>query len=168
MTKPYFVLLVGPPGCGKSTIARQLRDDLGYSIVSSDAIRKNLYGSEEDQTDPSRVFGIAHTDARNMLHFGYSVVFDATNCRRWHREAVLDAIKDEDCHRICAMTGLKGLDCLERNEERDRQVPGEVVMRMAFDLESDPPSVDEGYDMVCALEDVPDILRFLERRDDVS
>lgn len=47
-----FYMLIGLPGSGKSEIARQLAD--GNTIVlSSDAIRKEFYGDETIQDDPS-------------------------------------------------------------------------------------------------------------------
>lgn len=158
---PYMVLLAGPAGCGKSTVARELGNRLGYAVVSSDAIRKEIYGDEEDQTDPSRVFGIAHNRALQLLQYGYSVVFDATNCRKWHREAVLRTLEDVECCKICAVSKLPLEECLARNQARDRRVPEAVISRMIRDLEAEPPSVDEGYYMVCDMDDVVDIMIFL-------
>ena len=49
-------MLVGLPGSGKSTIARQLNDIYGTIIVSPDIIRKDLTGDMNDQSRNTEVF----------------------------------------------------------------------------------------------------------------
>ena len=61
LDKPDFIVLVGLPASGKSTFAESI--SLNYKhfecpciVHSSDAIRKELWGSEEDQQHPEIVF----------------------------------------------------------------------------------------------------------------
>ena len=58
-----FYMMVGVAGSGKSFIAR----DLGCPIVSSDAIRAELFGSEEDQSHNGEVFNELHKRIKNYL-----------------------------------------------------------------------------------------------------
>ena len=57
MDRPTCVILVGPPGCGKSTYGKKYAEEHANTIVlSSDQIREELYGDASIQDDPARVF----------------------------------------------------------------------------------------------------------------
>ena len=55
-----FVMLVGPSGCGKSTWAKSDSKNYNhqYVILSSDAIRGELWSDENDQQNPAKIFEI--------------------------------------------------------------------------------------------------------------
>ena len=76
-----FVMLVGLPASGKSTVANEYMGK-GYLIFSSDAIRKELFGDENDQTDNNLVFNTLHNRIRTAMKDGFSVVYDATKDRK--------------------------------------------------------------------------------------
>ena len=44
MAKSYNILLIGMPGCGKSTIGRQLAQKLGYSFIDADTEFEEYFG----------------------------------------------------------------------------------------------------------------------------
>lgn len=44
MNKPTFTMMVGLPGSGKSTYAKELADRTNAKLCSSDAIREELTG----------------------------------------------------------------------------------------------------------------------------
>lgn len=68
MNKPKLMLLVGLSGSGKSTIAQKLAEENPNTvIVSSDAIREELTGKVEDQTENEEVFKIFHNRIRKNL-----------------------------------------------------------------------------------------------------
>ncbi|MCX5046669.1 AAA family ATPase [Aldersonia sp. NBC_00410] len=50
------VIVVGPPGAGKSTFAAALSAELGMTLISVDADRGILYGPEYRQNDADTVF----------------------------------------------------------------------------------------------------------------
>ena len=72
-----LVLMVGPSGAGKSTYAAQSYDPA--DIVSSDAIRVELFGSEQAQGDQGPVFDRVRAEVRHRLSSGRSSVVDATH-----------------------------------------------------------------------------------------
>lgn len=77
--KPTFIMLVGLSGSGKSEFAKEISSCLPFEIVSSDAIRKTIFGSEEEQKNPFLIFKIAENKIIEKLNEGKNVVLDATN-----------------------------------------------------------------------------------------
>lgn len=78
-----LVLLVGPSGAGKTTYAAA--NFAGEAVLSSDAIREELYGSQGLGGSQERVFAVLRERARRLLSAGQTVVIDATNLVRHDR-----------------------------------------------------------------------------------
>ena len=76
-----LILRVGISGSGKTTYARrQLISTLTNAVhLSSDEIRRELYGDEATQKDHKAVFEIMHDRTVSLLQSGKTVTFDATN-----------------------------------------------------------------------------------------
>ena len=91
MARPLLVLLVGPPGTGKSRLAQRLGTALGAQVVESDRVRKQLF-AEPRYTggEHAAVYGWCHTLLRSALLVGRSVIFDATNLEERVRRRVYD------------------------------------------------------------------------------
>lgn len=145
--KGVLTVLVGPPGCGKSEMAAMLAELYGYSIVSPDAIRGDLFGDPTVQDDPDRVFSIAYEAARLQLPNG-GVVFDATNCRKEYRKVLLDELRGYYSMAIAFVSRCTIEECLFRNEKRKRRVPEHVIWNMYKRLLREPPTLDEGFDVI--------------------
>jgi aminoglycoside phosphotransferase family enzyme/predicted kinase len=86
-----LVLVGGSPGTGKSTLASGLADDLGYTLLSTDRVRRELAGVgenvsmyaayEEGHYSPEwtdRTYADLLRRAELLLAMGESVVLDAT------------------------------------------------------------------------------------------
>ena len=99
-----LVLVGGPPGTGKSALAGTIADRLGFAVLSSDRIRKELAEIRPDQYfaddyergiySPSwtkRTYAEIVTRAADLLGLGESVVLDATWTSVRHRQAAADA-----------------------------------------------------------------------------
>lgn len=74
-----LVLVCGPPGTGKSTVAERVAERLDGRLLRTDVVRKELYpdpsySSEESQTVYDEVF----ERARRALEAGDHVVLDGT------------------------------------------------------------------------------------------
>lgn len=144
MNKPTFLMLVGLPGSGKSTYAQ--RYSHMYSIHSSDALRYELFGDENDQEHNNVVFDTLHKRIKKDLNDGKSVIYDATNTSWKRRKAFLDSIKNIDCYKDAVVIATPYEVCLEQNEDRERKVPEDVVERMYRNF--DIPFYNEGWDAV--------------------
>ena len=75
MTKLF--LMIGLPASGKSTLAEQIAKSEDAEIVSSDNIRKELYGDENIQGDNNKVFRILQERIINGLKNNKNMIYDA-------------------------------------------------------------------------------------------
>lgn len=80
-----LVLLIGPSGAGKSTYAAKTY--LAEEIISSDAIREELFGSNDMAGSQERVFETLRARVKGRLAAGRSAVVDATNLHQRDRLA---------------------------------------------------------------------------------
>lgn len=140
MNKLYT--MVGIPGSGKSTIANQIPNAI---VISSDAIRKELYGAEEIQGNGKQVFDLVYKRIGEELTKGNDVVFDATNLTPRARNAVFRF----PAERIAVFVNTPLDVCLERNAVRERKVPEEVIYRMYDNLIY--PSKTEGFKTIITI-----------------
>lgn len=147
-----FFMLVGPPGSGKSTMAKQLQDseDANTIIVCPDDIREELSGDATDQSRNVEVFEKVYERLVMHLDSGFNVIYDATNCRSNYRFKILNTIKPHANKIVCLMSTTSIVECINRNSQRDRFVPERVIENMYFTLKKHPPTLFEGYDMIVA------------------
>lgn len=146
MNCPKMIMLVGLPGSGKSTWAKQRSNQLHYEIFSSDAVRKELYGNESDQRDPQKVFQILHKRIRDALLEGTDCIYDATNLSSKTRRNFLQYISDVECFKMAYVIWSDFNMCLVRNKKRERKVPEDVIKRMLMRFEM--PAKWEGFDVI--------------------
>ena len=147
-----FILMVGAPASGKSTWAKKFaehkaeREEEVY-IVSSDAIREELFGDERIQRDPEKVFKLAHERIIKELNIGTGcVIFDATNIKRKNRVALMQKIKKFNCTKRCVVFAEPYDTLRKRNHLRSRSVPEEVIWRMITQFET--PLFTEGFNEI--------------------
>lgn len=146
MNRPTLILLVGPPGVGKTTYAEKYISKHSNTVhLSSDKIRKELWGDEATQGDNNEVFYRMQTRAVDGLNFGYDVIYDATNMTRKDRARIIAACPKFariETHIIWAPIET----CIERDTARKRTVGKEVIDRMLKRFQS--PYYDEGIDEI--------------------
>lgn len=157
-TAPSLVLLIGLPGSGKSTLTQHLlqRSDQ-RRVIATDAIRQQLFGDEALQGAWYQVWREVQQQLQQAAwqlkqQQLTEVIYDATNTARRQRRLLIAIARDFGYSRI---TGL-WLDvplalCLQRNQQRSRQVPEAVILRMARQLSGAPPSLEEGLDQLIRL-----------------
>lgn len=144
MTRPILILLCGIPGSGKTTYAEKMKNSYTYHL-SSDAIRKELYGDENIQGNSSDVFALMQDRAIVLLNNGFDVIYDATNITRKDRASIITKcpkVAQVECHIIWAPIET----CIERDAARKRTVGKEVINRMLKRFQA--PYYDEGIDEI--------------------
>ena len=143
-----LIMMCGVSGSGKSTIAMRIASQMKEEVVllSSDTIRGEIYGDENCQRDPGRVFDIMHQRTVAALSQGISVVYDATNLSCKRRMGFLKSIAHIDCRKECVVVVTTPEDIEARMKQRDRKVPMEVVHKQLCQFQC--PNYYEGWDSV--------------------
>ena len=145
--------LIGLPGSGKSTFAAQLAGLGNYRIVSTDAIREELYGNQCIQGDWTKIEARVICDIIAATKNGYSVIYDATNTRRVWRLDFLEKISSHPSLSVWS-SSIQWMGwylktpieiCKYRNQQRSRRVPDTVIDEMYRNLEKFPPVPAEGF-----------------------
>ncbi len=142
---PHLYLMVGLPGCGKTTYARQY---LGHALrVSLDDLRLMLTGRAFDPRYEAAVaavgaaaLGAALAGARAWQT---DVLFDATNVSRARRRPNVQLALAHDIVPVAVYLECPLDLALARNRRRSYPVPDEVVERFQASLE--PPDRSEGF-----------------------
>lgn len=127
-------MMIGIPASGKTSLAEQIANSEGAEIVSSDNIRKELYGNENIQGDSNEVFKTVENRIINGLKNNKNMIYDATNINYKRRMAFLQKIRKLKIEKIAIMVATPYEQCLIRNSQRERQVPEEVIKRMYYNF----------------------------------
>lgn len=138
-----LTLMIGLPGSGKSTYAKT-KIDRKVKLLSSDAIRKELFLDETNQENNTLVFKTLHERARNFLIDGKDVVIDATNTNIDDRTKTLSSFADLNIKRKAIIIETPVELCIERDSRRRRTV-GEDVIK-SYHENYTPPTKAEGFD----------------------
>lgn len=147
MNRPKLIILVGIPGSGKTTYANKYIEKVNLFAVhlSSDLIRKELWGDESIQGDNNEVFSLMQSRAIEALNNGKDVLYDATNMTRKDRSYIISLcpkFAQIEAHIIWAPIET----CIERDAARERTVGKKVIDKMLKRFEA--PYFDEGIDEI--------------------
>lgn len=142
-----LILFVGVAGSGKTSTARQIFSiEDNAVIISSDALRAELFGDENDQTHNIEVFDEMLRRTRAELKKGKTVIYDATNLSAKRRANLLKQLSDLDIKKECFVILTSFDDCVKRQFARERQVPEEVIRRQIKQFQC--PDYWEGWDNI--------------------
>lgn len=148
MSKLY--LMIGLPGSGKTTIAKELERLTNALYICPDDIRQEICGDANDQSKNSEVWETAYKRLELYLSHDDTVIFDDTNVTVERRAEVLSHT-DSDTECIAIFVNSPYHVCVERNNKRDRKVPEDVIKRMMNKLQK--PYKREGFESVVVIFD---------------
>ena len=144
MTKVF--IMVGVPGAGKSTLAKELAEKEHAVILSADNIREELYGDVNIQGDGKKVFGILYSRIRKTIKSGKNLIIDNTSVDRYSRSKLIEfctSISD-DLTFYAVVKDVPLEVAKERNANRVGKVlPVEVLEK--FHKKFKFPSIEEGF-----------------------
>ena len=138
--KGAVVLSIGLPGSGKSTWFKR------HSILplSSDMVRILLFDDVTEQRYQDLVFSTLRTMLRaRLLARRPSNYLDATNLSPHERRSWIKLAHDFGYEVHAVFFDVPPEVCIERNRRRERNVPEDVMQRMAQKLR--PPKFEEGF-----------------------
>lgn len=133
------VLAIGLPGSGKSSWFKRHN----IAPLSSDLLRALLFDDPQEQRFQDLVFSNlrallkARLIARRPMNY-----VDATNLSPHERHGWIKLAKDYGYEVQAVFFDVPVEVCMERNQRRQRQVPEDVMRRMAAKLR--PPTFEEG------------------------
>lgn len=153
--EPCLVVLVGPAGSGKTTLASRFFDD--REILSSDRYREMISGDEGDQSVSGPAFARLHRDLERRLSGSGTAVVDATNLRPGARRELLNRARVAKVPAVAIVLDMPPEVVRTRNDGRDgRIVDAAVVSRHLAELRSelDAKRIEsEGFDAVYVIHD---------------
>ena len=140
---PCLVVLVGPPGSGKTTWA--LRNGRGAVHVSQDALIDAITPDGFDHVYRPIYREAENAVARAALQAGHTVIVDRTNRTRAHRERWLQIAQEASSPAVAIVMTTPASLCRARNAERNAisRLSDERMERMLAALE--PVQQDEGF-----------------------
>lgn len=142
MTK--FFMMIGLVGSGKSEQAKKFAAEYDAQIFSSDSLREEMFGDINHQADNDTLFKELHKRIRECLTSGKSAIYDATNISYKRRMKFLKSLNKIPCEKIAVLMATPYEVCLERNSQRERKVPEQVIKRMYLNFNI--PFWYEGWD----------------------
>lgn len=139
-------IMIGIPGSGKTSYAINKLLNNGVEYLSSDQIRIELYGFE-DQSHNDKVFDVMKERTLSALRDNKDVIYDATNLSKKYRREIINKAKEigakVDAYMCCVPINI----ILERNISRtERQLPWEKLIQMIQSIE--PPMYYEGFENI--------------------
>ncbi len=140
-----FIMMVGLPGSGKSTIAKELSIMENADLHSSDNLREELFGDAKNQDSNGLIFQELYKRISRDLLEGTSVIYDATNLGYKKRKSLLEKLK-VGCYKECYMVATPYEKCQKQNCARSRRVPEKVIENMYRGIFV--PQYFEGWDHI--------------------
>lgn len=155
-----LVLVGGPPGSGKSSTAAGIADQLGFSVLSSDRIRKELAGVDAESSQAAhyeegiytpewteRTYAEVLRRSELLLNMGESVVLDATwSAARWREAAArLANTTSSDLYQLCCEVAASTADARiagRRTTTSDADARIAATVRESFEAWADAVTVD--------------------------
>lgn len=136
---------MGIPGSGKSTYAKKHLPN----VISSDELRKELLGDEEDQDNNDLIFTTLYSRVEKGLKEGLDMTIDATNISAKGRKALIERFRKFASRFVAYYFATDYRISRKRNWLRDRTVPKSAMRRMRLNLQV--PTYSEGWDEIVVI-----------------
>jgi predicted kinase len=173
-----LVIVGGLPGTGKSTLTAAVGDELGWTVLRTDEVRKQRAGVDPREHEPSTygagMYDTATSDATyaavleragTLLSRGSSVIIDGSFARRrWREDARALAVgTSADLSELrCVLPARAAAARLADRSDDVSDADPEIASRMASDFER-WPEADGVWTAPAVADLLPDVLRRLGR-----
>lgn len=127
-----LIIMCGISGSGKSTKAKELKEEYNAVIISTDDIREDIFKDIHDQEHNKEVFRIAYDEINMFIELSHNVIFDATNIKYSSIKDLKKGIKHwNDINKILYVMDTPIDKAIKQNNARDKVVPTEVIIKQA-------------------------------------
>ena len=147
------IIMVGPPGSGKSKIARLAAQTSDLLLIDIDRIRRELNRGQFNTAFTARAWAVAYARIEEAIRYGQGVVVDATNVDPRNRHRLVKACRATTAGGKCYIeawvmqTSLE--ECLRHNTEKGLPVPVDVIHSLWDRIQQHPVDPQrEGFDHV--------------------
>jgi len=124
---PVLTIMCGVPAVGKSTYAKNYLQEHPSAVhLTSDGIRKELYGSEAILGDRNKVFTMMVERSKMHLSDGRNVLYDSTALTRNARRKILSQCPSY-VRTVCTILWAPREICIARDAARERTVGADVI-----------------------------------------
>ena len=155
LDRPIFYMMVAPPASGKSYYVQQNAKQTDV-VLSSDAIRIELFADVNCQENNNKVFEVMRNRTIDALNNGKNVWYDATNMTRKSRKSIMSQVP-AFVQKIAVVVWNDIDVMIEQDKNRDRHVGKYVIMKMLKRYQ--PVWYDEGFDEIKIISQSFDILK---------
>lgn len=155
--RPNFVMMIGLPGSGKSTMTREFlareNNHEKFRVVSSDDLVMELatknhvsYEYVMENVDFNLIVDEMNYRLDYYVENGFDIILDRTNLTRWARQKFTRRFIGH--YNVIGMHFNTDIDTiLERNKSReDKMIPENILYNMIGSFEA--PEVWEGFDLI--------------------
>lgn len=137
-----LIIMCGISGSGKSTKAKELKEEYNAVIISTDEIRQKVFKDVNDQKHNKEVFRIAYDEINIFIELSYNVIFDATNIKFSSIKELKKNIENwNDINKILYIIDTPIDKAIKQNNARDRVVSTEVIIRQAETFKSNKDKI---------------------------
>jgi predicted kinase len=137
------VLAIGLPGSGKTSWFKRRN----VTPLSSDLVRTLLFDNVSEQSYQHLVFSTLRNMLRARMLARMPVNYvDATNLTAKDRKQWIQMAREFGYDVQAVYFDVPLEVCMERNQRRNRNVPEDVMQRMAAKLQ--PPKFEEGFSKI--------------------
>ena len=138
-----LIVMCGKPGSGKSTYAAQVKEKLGYRLLSIDSFYETVFGDKHSHTHKFEVWQMLYQAVYIAAQDKVSVVLDINAPTKSMREEVYRTFRPYfDQISLCYVEADNEL-CRQNNLSRERKIPAEPMEKL---LESfSPPKREDEY-----------------------
>lgn len=148
---------------GKTTTFKKFADDYGYDYISPDDIRMEICGDIKYQTEQNslafeernrKIWNEVKKRLKESLLEGHTAVIDSVFNDIKKRKEFLDFARENGADKIQGVYIDTSLEVAkERNCNRERHVPEEVIEKISLDFEENRPKNEEGFDSMFTLDE---------------
>lgn len=144
-----LIIMCGISGSGKSTKAKELKEEYNAVIISTDDIREDIFKDIHDQEHNKEVFRIAYDEINMFIELSHNVIFDATNIKYSSIKDLKKGIKHwNDINKILYIIDTPIDKAIKQNNARDRVVPTEIIIKQTNTFKSNKDKIIKEFEDV--------------------